>query len=698
MAGQKKSDLVQYVEQQKNKSFAEKDFNTTDGLVLAELSYINWEKLGIDYPADGSMTLKDVIGKMPEKIRSELDENTRELLTAVADSERFGNMLISNYCEAHKEKQEDVSYEDLKQFAAVTFTYTDGEGNIQNYIAYRGTDGTLEGWCEDFNMAYDTMTEAQRCSVEYLNEIASKLEGGIRVGGHSKGGNNAVYAFLFCDEQVRSRIQKIYSYDGPGMTEGICYIDADGNTVPLDPEIYQQMLELLKGSAVCPYDSVIGQLLNENDFVFVNTDEKILADHNAYTWKIDPETGEFERREQSDFSKYLNDVLDDWVFGLPMEYRKTFLNIVWDWIYSQDAANFDAILTKLKENPFAVIEDIASFVKACPEVEQKQFEVCFVILLLCTADNYLEIQISGYEIIKEKIKAELTEREIFTPEDLWLCLKENPMANSMDFLQSLLSDWDTLKAMTMAVTDIAFDTFISQIVQAAMKGALNFVMANIAEIAMLAAVIIVCVIAVRFIKEHWDEIVDLAEKISDYLQEKISEFAEAMKLVIIEESKKMLSEIVYQVERFADLYEDTKDIVIQTVHLWAECTARNIQNVVRIYGGISFALIRTAVGCTQPPVTIDMVRLQAAVDQMSRLANRVGNIDGRLNTLYSKLCVNNIEQGEGVMTSLVNLYHITRADINVDEGNRIRRKANAISSLYQGYYDAERQILAKIGG
>ena len=43
------SDLILYVKNQSSQSYSEKSFNTADGLVLAELGYIHWDELGIDY-------------------------------------------------------------------------------------------------------------------------------------------------------------------------------------------------------------------------------------------------------------------------------------------------------------------------------------------------------------------------------------------------------------------------------------------------------------------------------------------------------------------------------------------------------------------------------------------------------------------------------------------------------------------------
>lgn len=708
MADRQKSDLVSYVENQKNQQFTDKPFNSTDGLVLAELGYIHWNDLGIDYPSESTMTLREAISKLDSNYRKSLSEDFQELLTALEQSERFGNMDMSNFFVVKTTKEDVQSLEDLEQFSAVTFTYRDENGNLQNYISYRGTDDTLEGWCEDFNMAYDTMTEAQKRSVWYLNYIAGKLDGNIRVGGHSKGGNDAMYAFLFCDENVRKRIIKIHSYDGPGMTEGICYIDDDGNVVPLDSVVYEQMLKLLKGSAVCPYDSIIGQLLNENDFIFADINQNagmvagskmsLLLDHDAFSWRLDPDTGEFVPRDQSSFSKYLDEVLDEWIMSMPESDRKAFMTAVWGWIYSLGVDDFGGIGDYFKEDIKTAISSAFSYINNLPDDQKKSFVGGLSFLGVCLIDNFLEDKLPGYETIKDKIATELAEREIYTPEDLWKYLKEDPIEHTFDFLQSLISDWETLKAFVEATVTVVIGTIIMKVVIILLKSALTLVIANLPIVAAVLASIVVFVIAINFIREHWDEFVNFLDDCKDYVQEKISEFVEAMRLAINTGANIFITSLVYQATKVVEMYGNMKDVTVDVLQKIGHYTAKNIQNALRISNPLLYCAIRAITGCTQPSVTIDMVRLQNAVDKMDRLATRVGNIDNRLNSLYGKLCINNIEQGEGIFTSLVNMYHLSRADINVDEGNRIRRKANAISSLFNGYKDAERWALSQIGG
>ena len=75
----------------------------------------------------------------------------------------------------------------------------------------------ITGWREDFNMGYLSETPGQLRAVEYLNRAVTDKKQRVRVGGHSKGGNFAVYASVKCDPQIQNQILNVYSNDGPGF-------------------------------------------------------------------------------------------------------------------------------------------------------------------------------------------------------------------------------------------------------------------------------------------------------------------------------------------------------------------------------------------------------------------------------------------------------------------------------------------------
>ena len=131
-----------------------------------------------------------------------------DLLPLLGQSKRFGKMIATDFLNKFDPEQE-------KQFSAITVLLPDDT----IFISYRGTDNTIIGWKEDFNMSFKSHIASQLDSVKYINDIAKKYQNNIRIGGHSKGGNLAVYAAVFADEEVKTRIINVYNNDGPGFAD-----------------------------------------------------------------------------------------------------------------------------------------------------------------------------------------------------------------------------------------------------------------------------------------------------------------------------------------------------------------------------------------------------------------------------------------------------------------------------------------------
>lgn len=682
-------DLVEYVRQNANTDFSEMGFNAADALVLAELAYIKWDELGIPYPGDGTMTLAEAISWLPKEVMDGQKQWFYDLLQLVKGSERFGSMIVSNYFSISTREDEANSHTELEQFSAIVFTYTDENGETVNYVSYRGTDGTLEGWCEDFNMAYDSMTEAQRRAAEYLNNIAQYLDGSIQLGGHSKGGNDAMYAYLFCNEEIRERIIKIFTFDGPGFIYDLNYEDRLGNVKYVDSQIWAQMVELLKDSAICPYDSVIGQLLDEVEYVFVDTDGAILLDHDAFLWHIDPVTGEFTPRDQSPISKYVNELMDEWIHKLPVEYRKTFMNTVWGWIYTLDVEHLDDVFARVKQDWKSAAVDLLDYISSMPQQEREVFLESLMVLVLLAADNGLEEVMPGYETLRQKVDEVLQPRKISTAKELWLYLSQDPLDNTMDLLQAILCDWETLKALAQSTAAVAVTMTLVKGAVHLLSLAAGFVAAHMPMVAAIVAALVVVGMAINYIHEHWDELMAWVSLTAELVARKLEEFFAAMRLAIRTGAQVAVTGLVALASQVAeDLYQIGCGLVSIIVEL-GRLTGSAIVQAIAISNPLLYTLIRTAANVVQSAVSIDMVRLQSAVDAMIRLAERVASIDTRLDSLYQKLCISNIQQGEGIFTSLANLYNLCSADILVDKGFWIRKKANDLSALFDAYKDAE---------
>ena len=132
--------------------------------------------------------------------------SSRRLFTALAASPRFRDIRVMGYTQQTDPEQE-------KQFSAMTFQLNGDMG----YVAFRGTDSTLVGWKEDFNMAFQYPVPSQEEAERYLAQAAKHCKGELQVGGHSKGGNLAVYAAAHSAGEVQERIARVYSHDGPGF-------------------------------------------------------------------------------------------------------------------------------------------------------------------------------------------------------------------------------------------------------------------------------------------------------------------------------------------------------------------------------------------------------------------------------------------------------------------------------------------------
>lgn len=206
--------ITRYVKINGNKTFDELPLNPVDSLILSQLSYLKFD--GVDdriYLNNEGVCIKDIAesDKVADLFGDVRYANVNKgLFDAAAASERFGTIKLSNYV--------DIIDADAEiQFSAVTATCSNG----LTYVVYRGTDDNLVGWQEDFNMIYKTPVPAQEKAVWYLNLVSEKIEGDFYVGGHSKGGNLAVYASMFVNESIQNRIINVFSHDGPGFKKEI---------------------------------------------------------------------------------------------------------------------------------------------------------------------------------------------------------------------------------------------------------------------------------------------------------------------------------------------------------------------------------------------------------------------------------------------------------------------------------------------
>ena len=161
-------------------------------------------------------------------------------MLALAASPRFRDMVIRDYLSLFDTERQT-------QFAAMTFVYKKEFA----YVGFRGTDTSITGWRENFNMCYTAPVPAQEQAARYLEAVAPHLPRRLFVGGHSKGANLALYAALNASAAVQDRIERVYTHDGPGFKAGAFSPD---DWRKLDGRIHRTV----------PQDSVIGMLMESH--------------------------------------------------------------------------------------------------------------------------------------------------------------------------------------------------------------------------------------------------------------------------------------------------------------------------------------------------------------------------------------------------------------------------------------------------
>ena len=210
--------------------------------------------------------------------------------------------------------------EEETQFAALAVLLGDGSA----YLAFRGTDATLVGWKEDFNMSFMDLVPAQILAAEYAGGFAGGFPGPLRLGGHSKGGNLAVVGAALCPVKVRDRVEVVYSFDGPGF-----------NPYLLARPGYQELRTRIR--SFVPRSSVVGLLLtHEEPHTVVESSQQGLFQHDLYSWQIlGPD---FLRLEEVDAgSRLIDRALKDWLAGLTRQERETVVDTLYGLLSCQDA-------------------------------------------------------------------------------------------------------------------------------------------------------------------------------------------------------------------------------------------------------------------------------------------------------------------------------------------------------------------------
>lgn len=305
--------LFDYVEHELA-TFNQKPFGPVDAAVLSQACMIDGAGVVPEPSALPSLIDRAVTLLAPDSrgvtfanlMRSELfdgmftglvPDDIRRLLMALAASPRFRDLRLCGYRSVFDEASHT-------QFAAITFTWR----NAFSFVGFRGTDVSATGWRENFDMTYKDEVPAQKLAREYLEYMAPRLSGELHVGGHSKGGNLALYAALTCSAEVCERIGHVWCLDAPGFRAG-----------RFKAEDFARL-----GSCVMriiPQDSLVGVLLDcPVPARVARSNAQGIMQHSVFTWEIADDLSDFVEAERlGEGSQALHDVLAEWLAGMDDE-------------------------------------------------------------------------------------------------------------------------------------------------------------------------------------------------------------------------------------------------------------------------------------------------------------------------------------------------------------------------------------------
>lgn len=320
--------VIKYLKKYKNITFAEEALNEVDIAVFAGMSYLTYQS-PFKERKNLTKTLKTIEKASDDYYKDMYNgKGLRQYVSLVAKSKRYQDITISDYLD-------EIDYSKEKQFSAIVYHLT----KDKHLVLFRGTDRNLISWKEDFNMSFSDNIPAQKEAVSYLNKMLLKYRGDFIVAGHSKGGNLAIYSLANCFRLLDHKIKKVYSFDAPGFTK---------------ENIDKIKKKSLRINNYHPEDTTIGlTMYNSGIREFIKSSKKKLSQHDLLSWEV--KDNHFVRGEQSDFSKFVTKVLNEWIDHYEDDQKEEFVGELFDLLGAKDGktvadiANLKAALTLFKK-------------------------------------------------------------------------------------------------------------------------------------------------------------------------------------------------------------------------------------------------------------------------------------------------------------------------------------------------------------
>ena len=333
--------IMDYISWRGDLSFEQSQFNEVDNLILACFSYVNLDGISAvtKQKGIGLKKLTKEFMKLHTMKELEADKSFIRLapfmMMEMAKSVRFGKCVVRNYVN-------NIVTEAEQQFAAMEIVLEDGT----SYVSFRGTDDTIIGWKEDFNLSTGVVP-AQKRAIEYLQKISEHTDGMLRVGGHSKGGNLAIYGSVMC-KSAHEKILEIYSNDGPGFSREFQEL----------PETKEMMPKIIR---IIPEYSIIGTLLeHEKEPVIVASSSKGLRQHDGFSWEVQGPA--LVRRDSLNKTALrFIEILHKWIDGMDMEQKRLLIEDLFATLQASGYENLSEVQSGGLKSLAAMVKRVEKF-------------------------------------------------------------------------------------------------------------------------------------------------------------------------------------------------------------------------------------------------------------------------------------------------------------------------------------------------
>lgn len=379
--------LNTYIKEYGNISFNEKPFCDADAVALCYISYMPFCKaVSADIneePVPFSKACRDLFairGYEHKPVGLVLVKKISETMMAMANCKRFYEAKLAACAECFERKP-------AVQFNAATLLLPDGTVVIN----FQGTDDTLVGWLEDFDILIEESIPSEQLAIDYIKDVAEKYEGDIIICGHSKGGFISQYAALYSQKEIRDRIKAVYNLEGPGFR----------TFEFIDTEAYKEILPRYKHFV--PQSSLIGMMLSHDDDYTVVKSSVHLGpmEHELSTWQIEGDSL-VTCNELTKAGKISDLVMYDIITQLPPEQSRAVGKILGNIV---DATHQHGLLD-VKDNPGASFKGAKEAWKTADDKTKQDFRNAMSFIKNSLISSSKAVRNGEYKPAKERLKNE----------------------------------------------------------------------------------------------------------------------------------------------------------------------------------------------------------------------------------------------------------------------------------------------------